>query len=94
MSNNRQEAKTVYGLSVRLRNWTGGLSLEVRPSKFCFFQFLFLAVQIRHPFCKRLVIGHEFVFAAQSVDFFMGELFLLAGHGSSLRLKFIGVIGG
>jgi hypothetical protein len=28
------------------------------------------------------------------VDFFMGELFLLAGHGSSLRLKFIGVIGG
>ena len=58
------------------------------PLVFPFFQFLFLAVQIRHPFGKRLVSRHEFVFATQGVDFFMGKLFLPGRHiMASVRRK-------
>lgn len=55
------------------------------PLKFSFFQFLFLAVQFRHPFGKRLVAG-RFELAAECVDFFARKFFA-AGHDGILHLS-------
>ena len=56
---------------------------------FSFFQFLFLAFQVGHPFGERLVAGY-FVLAAECVDFVAGKFFLLTRHDAILHPSVFG----
>src|ERR1035441_6991908 len=61
---------------------SGSFAQSGEPLKPFFFQFLFLAVQFRHPFGKRLVAG-RFEGTAECVDFFARKFFA-AGHDAIL----------